>query len=266
MGESALLPADNAVPGWKKAGTPRVFTQADLYGYIDGGAELFLEFGFDSLTSQKYRDGANEVAVEIYRMADPAAAAGVYLMKCGKEAPDPSFKERHTLNRHQLMFQRHRHYVTINNLSGAERVGPDLLEFGAVVAAALPAGVPPAELKRLPAAGRLAGSERLFRGPFGLQTLFTLGDGDILQLDNRITGVAANYKDASGAYTLLLVDYPDAAAGKKAFSHLQQNLDKYLKPVLTTPARLVFRDYEGKFGVVTLAGRRLEIRLHLAKA
>ncbi len=44
------------------------------------------------------------MAVEIYRMADPVAATGIYLMKCGKETRDASFTERHTVNRHQLMF------------------------------------------------------------------------------------------------------------------------------------------------------------------
>jgi hypothetical protein len=262
-GEGALLPADAAVPGWKKTENPRVFTQADLYGYIDGGAELFLEFGFESLTLQKYRNGGSEVAVEIYRMADPTAAAGIYLMKRGKETPDASFKERHTLNRHQLMFQRHRYYVTINNLSGSDKMGPELLRFGSQVAAKLPAPVPASELKALPPAGLVPGSERLFRGPFGLQALYTLGDGDILQLGGRVTGAAADYKTAAGGYTLLLVDYPDAAAAKKAFAHLQQNLDQYLKPSEKTATRLVFKDYESKFGVATLTGRRLEIRLHL---
>jgi len=265
VGETAVLPADNGVPGWKKVDNPRVFTKADLYGYIDGGAEVFLEFGFDSLTLQKYRSGANDVAVEIYRMADPTAAAGIYLMKRGKETPDASFKERHTLNRHQLMFQRHRYYVTINNVSGAEGVRPDLLKFGTLVAGKLPTPVPTAELKLLPATELVPGSERLFRGPFALQTLFTLGEGDILQQGNRLTGAAADYKTPAGSYTLLIVDYPDAGAAKKAFAHLQANLDQYLKPTEKTPARLVFKDYESKFGVVTVAGRRVEIRLHLAK-
>src|SRR5512135_601814 len=103
-GDASLVPADNAVAGWKRSEAVRVFGGADLYGYIDGGAELFLEFGFDRLTLQKFRSGKNELAVEIYRMADPVAATGVYLMKCGKATRDPSFAARHTINRHQLMF------------------------------------------------------------------------------------------------------------------------------------------------------------------
>ena len=263
-GDAGLMPAESAVAGWKRAETARVFTKADLYGYIDGGAEVFLEFGFDQLTLQKYRSGAGEVAVEVYRMADPSASTGIYLMKCGKETRDASFKERHTLNRHQLMFVRNRYYVTINNLSGAEGMGPALVKFGGAVAAALPADRPLADLG-LPAQDQVPGTFRLVRGPFSLQSIYTLGDGDILQMGGRIVGAAANYKDASGTYTRLVIPYPTPAAAKSAFASVQKNLDKYLKPVTTTPARLVFKDYENKFGLVSVAGSKVDVRLHLAK-
>lgn len=278
-GEQALLPTEATVPGWQKSGAPRVFTRADLYGYINGGAELFFEFGFDHLTLQKYRKGAHEVAVEIYRMTDPVAAMGTYLMKRGKETRDPGFRERHAVNRHQLLFQRHRYYVTVNNLGGADGLAPELVRFGAAIASRLPADVPAAELKLLPAGGRIRGSERLFRGPVALQSLFTLGDGDILQQKGRIAGVAADYEAEPGApkpatpapggkagtATLLVVQYPTAAAAAGAMAFLQKNLDKYLERVTATPARLVFRDYEKKYGVVSVKGPRLEVRLHVAR-
>jgi hypothetical protein len=264
-GDSALMPVEAAVSGWKKADNLRVFTRADLYGYIDGGAELFLELGFDQLTLQKYRNGAHEFAVEIYRMTDPAAATGIFLMKRGKATPDPAFKARHTINRHQLMFTRDRYYVTINNLSGAGQMQAALVTFGTEVAAKLPPDRLPAELKALPQAGLVPGSERLVRGPFGLQALYTLGEGDILLMGGRTVGVAGDYRDASARTTVIRVTYPDAATAKKAFANVQKNLDQYLKPVASTATTLVFKDYENKFGVITVSGPTLEVKLHLAE-
>jgi hypothetical protein len=264
-GDSALMPTEPAVAGWKKAGNLRVFTKADLYGYIDGGAELFLEMGFDQLTLQKYRNGASEFAVEVYRMTDLAAATGVYLMKRGRETPDVAFKARHTINRHQLMFVRDRYYVTINNLSGTDQMQPVLVKFGAEVAGRLPPDRVPAELATLPAAGLVPGSERLVRGPFGLQSFYSLGEGDILLLGGKTVGAAGDYTDGPARTTLLVVRYPDAASAKQAFASVQANLDSYLKPVSKTAASLVFKDYEDKFGTVTVAGPRLEVKLHLAK-
>ncbi len=265
-GDSSLMPADDAVAGWKKSETARVFGGADLYGYIDGGAELFLEFGFDRLTLQKFRSGRDELAVEIYRMADTVAATGVYLMKCGKPTRDPSFAARHTINRHQLMFVRERYFVTVNNLSGGDAVAAVLLTFGRAVASALPADRVPAELSRLSAQGFVAGSERLVRGPFGLQSIFTLGDGNVLQLGGRVVGVAGDVRDQGGERTRLVVVYPDAAAAARAFANLQKHLDSYLKPVTSSATRLVFKDFENKFGLATVNARTLEVTLHLARA
>ena len=38
------------IPGWVLSGKPRAFTKESLYGYIDGGAEIVLQYGFRDLT------------------------------------------------------------------------------------------------------------------------------------------------------------------------------------------------------------------------
>jgi len=264
-GDAALLPADGYSGTWKRNGPTRVFTSADLYGHIDGGAEAFLELGFEQLTVQKYRDGANELTVELYRMTDATAARGIYLARCGQETPDPVLKDRHTASRQQVLLQRHRYYVVLYNAAGGAANAPVLVRTAQVIVSKMPADAPVAALGLLPQAGLVPGSARIIRGPVGLQALYTLGDGDILMLGGRITGAAGEYRDAAGASTLIVVDYPTAAAAGAAFSHLKANLDAYLKPTSATGSKLVFQDYEKKFGVATVNGSRLEVRLHLTK-
>jgi len=265
-GDGALMPADAFAGAFKKSAPLKVFTSADLYGYIDGGAEAFLEIGFDQLTVQKYRDGANEITIDLYRMSDATAAHGIYIARCGKETPDPVVKARHTASRHQILLQRHRYYVQINNSAGAAANAPNLAKAAQALLAKLPADTPVAALALLPKGGLVAGSARLFRGPVGLQAVYTLGDGDILRLGGTLTAAAGDYKDAAGAYTLIVAQYPTPAAAAAAFKHMKSNLDSYLKPTSSTDARLVFQDYDKKFGVASVAGSRLEVRLHLAKA
>jgi hypothetical protein len=265
-GDANLLPVDGFSGAWKKNGPVRVFTSADLYGHINGGAEAFLEMGFEHLTVQKYRDGANELAIEIYRMTDPAAARGIYIARCGKESPDPALKERHTASRQQILLQRHRYYLVIYNTAGGAANAPMLVRAAQAIVPKLPADVPVPVLNVLPAAGLVPGSARIIRGPVGLQAIYTLGDGDILQLGGKVTGAAGDYRDAAGPTTMVIVDYPTPAAAGAAFAHLKGNLDTYLKPTTATDTTLVFQDYEKKYGAVKVAGKRMEIRLHLAKA
>jgi len=264
-GDAGLLPADGFSGAWKKNGPTKVFTSEDLYGYINGGAEAFLELGFDALTVQKYREGANELTVELYRMADTTAARAIYLARCGKETPDPGLRERHTAGRNQILLQRNRYYLVITNTAGGAANAPMLARTAQAVVPKMPADAQVAALGLLPPAGLVPGSARLIRGPVGLQALYTLGDGDILQLGGTITAAGGDYKDAAGASTLIVAEYPTPAAAGAAFAHLKANLDSYLKPASSTAARLVFQDYEKKFGVAAVSGKRLEIRLHLTK-
>jgi hypothetical protein len=264
-GDANLLPVDGFSGTWKKHGPMKVFTSEDLYGHINGGAEAFLELGFQQLTVQKYRDGANELAMEIYRMTDATAARGIYLARCGKESPDPTLKERHTASRQQILLQRNRYYLVIYNTAGGAANAPMLVKAVQAIGPKLPADAPVPVLDVLPTAGLVPGSTRVIRGPVSLQALYTLGDGDILQLGGTITGAAGDYKDARGSTTLIIVDYSTPAAVGAAFKHFTANLDTYLKPTSSTGGVLVFQDYEKKYGVVTVAGRRLQVRLHLTK-
>ncbi len=264
IGDAALLPPDRFLGSWTRVGNPRVYARADLYGYIDGGAELFFEFGFEQLTQQKYQAGPNQIVVDFYRMADPIAATGIYLMKCGKDTPAPAFSERNTINRYQLMWVRDRFFAIVNSVSGAEAFMPDMVKFSSFIASKLPPARSLPLLAQLPAGGLVPDSVRLIRGPYGLQSVYTLGEGDILQLGGNVTAVAGNYVDSSrGAWTRLDVTYPTAAAATAALANLQDHLDPYLTAVSRSPARLVFSDYEKKFGEATVVGAKLTLRLHL---
>jgi hypothetical protein len=263
--DAKLMPAPGFVAGWQVSGTPKTYTSADLYGYIDGGAEMFLELGFEQLTIQRYKNGADELGVEIYRMTDAAAARAVYLARRGKETPDPSLKARHTASRHQLQFQRDRYYVIVNNITGKPATAPALVAAAGAVVAKIPADGAIAALALLPAPGLVPGSEKLIRGAYTLQAVFTLGDGDMLSLGGKLTAVAADYKTPAGAWTMIIADYPTPTAATAAFAYVKGHLDSYLKPTANTATSLTFQDFEKKFGRVSVTGKRLEIRVKMDK-
>jgi hypothetical protein len=264
-GDADLLPASGSPPGWTRAGEARAFTGSDLYNHIDGGAEIFLEFGFEAATVQRYTRGGEEVVVECYRMDDPDAALGVYLGKCGSETPAPGLAERHTAGRYQLLMVRDRYVVIVGNGTGSASAAAALVEFARAIAARLPAARPANALGVLPTPRLIAGSQRIIRGPVALSALVTLGDGDILRLGGKVSAVAGSYDGDGDRTALIIADYPDAAAAEAAFSNVAGRLDRELVPVARTEARLVFRDRDGRFGLIDRSGARLSITLGLAK-
>ena len=261
--DAALVPPNGVAGAFVRSGPTALFVADDLYGHIDGGAELFLEFGFERATVQSFRAQGVEIVFEVYRMKDAAAALGVYLMKCGRETPDPSLAARHTIGEQQIQLLKGTRYV----LATADAPGPGvreaLLAFGRHAAERIADAPAPEELDALPKAGLVARSVRIARGSFGLQPLSTMGDGDFLQLAwGKATLVAGDYAgDGVAAKTIFVARYGTAAAAAKAFADLPARLDADTKIRERAPARLLFVDRDGGTWEATLDGAVVRLAL-----
>jgi len=261
---AVILPGDNFYPGWKKSDRQVTFTRADLYNYIDGGAELFLEFGFEKVYVQRYGSGDSELTLEVYEMESPEAALGVYLAKCGQETPVEGLPARNSGEESQFTILRERYFIHVNNFAGGQRLLPAMLALARITLQNLPPDRPIALLDYLPKENLVKNSERLIRGPYALQPIFTFGEGDILRLEGQVFGVVGNYQDGKGNITTrLIIPYPDEVRARAALEHLRQNFDPYHKILETRPSGFTFVDYQQKFGRVELKGSILDIQINL---
>lgn len=260
------FPADGFSPGWKRSGPIETYAPTALYNVIDGGAELFLEMGFVDLRIQKYEGDGAEIAVEVYRMENAAAALGIYLLKCGRETPLAGIDARNSGDHFQVALLRNNHFVFINNFSGREELLPVMTALARALAAAIPPGAAVEELGILPEKDMVPGSALLLRGPYSLQAVYTLGDGDILLLEGKRFAASAAYRDPSGAgHTLIVAPYEDEAAAAGAFANLRRNLDPYHRLLEAGEGYFVFKDFQGLFSRAELSGCHIEIRVKLAK-
>jgi hypothetical protein len=67
------------LPGHTAAqGSPSVYTPDTLYQYIDGGADVYLLYDFQSLLHQELKNGAAELTADIYELRTPEDAFGIY--------------------------------------------------------------------------------------------------------------------------------------------------------------------------------------------
>jgi hypothetical protein len=260
------FPADGFAPGWKRSSPVETYAPTALYNVIDGGAELFLEMGFTDLRIQKYAGDEAEIAVEDYHMQGAAAALGIYLLKCGRESPLAGIVDRNSGDSFQLALLKSDHFIFINNFGGRRELLPVMAELARRLGAAIPAGEAVRELDVLPAVDRVPGSELLLRGPYSLQAVFTLGDGDVLMLAGRRFAAAAAYRDGAGAgHALIVAPYEDAAAAGLAFANLRRNLDPYLKVLETGDGYIVFQDFQNLYGMAERRDRRIEVRVKMAR-
>jgi len=260
------FPVDGFFPGWDRSGAPETYSPSALYNVIDGGAELFLEMGFIDLRIQTYANAGAEIAVEDYRMESAAAALGIYLLKCSRETPLAEIAARNSGDRFQFALLRNDHFIFINNFSGREDLLPVMTALAQRLIAAIPAGEAVRELDILPQTDQVPGSGLLLRGPYSLQALYTLGEGDMLQLNGRIFAAAAAYRAGAGpGHTLIVAPYADAVTAAGAFANLRRNLDPYHKVLEAGDDFFVFQDFQNLFGVATVRDRRIEVRVKLAQ-
>jgi hypothetical protein len=90
-----------------------------LYGYIDGGAELYREYGFVCLVLQEIAFRGEQYSVEVYRMKDELAALGIYSVSRGDCEPVDSLGIFSCLAKHQVQWASSVFYVRIINTSGS---------------------------------------------------------------------------------------------------------------------------------------------------
>ena len=76
-GPGELLPRD--ISGWAISSPPRYFGPENLYDLINGGAEIYVEFGLEKMVTAEYRkDGVDGLSVtaEVYDMGGVLGAFG----------------------------------------------------------------------------------------------------------------------------------------------------------------------------------------------
>ena len=111
----SLMPGDGVSTGWQRQGAGRLFSGAALYQHINGGAELYNQFGFDRLAVQDYAQGAHEVRVEIYQMRDEAGAMAVFAEITKGMAALTLYGSACVIDDYQVMFRRGAYCISVTS-------------------------------------------------------------------------------------------------------------------------------------------------------
>lgn len=98
----------------------RVFDGNALWGYMNGGADLYLEYGFEELRVQEIDVDGTALKIEIYRMHSPENAFGMLSIKRFKCAETALLVQHECLTAYQYQAAIGNYYIAIINYSGNE--------------------------------------------------------------------------------------------------------------------------------------------------
>ncbi len=100
-------------------GNPKTYSRTSLFGYINGGAELYLEYGFSGAHVNEIRLKGGIYTVEIYRMNGPEEAFGIFSVSRFRCSSTPSFSPYSCQTPYQLQLCTGSFYISISNNTGS---------------------------------------------------------------------------------------------------------------------------------------------------
>ena len=113
----------------------RVFNGTSLYGYIDGGAELYLEYGFSVVSVSEIEYPGGRYKTEIYKMSGPEEAFGIFSVMRNNCPGRPDISEFTCQTKYQLQICKGSFYISIINRSGTGADSIASIEIGKAITA-----------------------------------------------------------------------------------------------------------------------------------
>ena len=229
------------IAGWSPQDEPSTYDATGLWELINGAADIFLSYGFETVTVQKFSAGEVTASIAVYDMGRPLNAFGIYRTEAPADETAVSVGTEAVVSPpYQCLLLKDRYYVKVEAYEGDidQATGEALV---AAIADALPgnAGLPP-EFMALPIDGMVAGSSQYTR-----EALYGLAELN--------ESVHAAYTDDTGseyqAFVLLHTDEVTADDVWQKLTSRWQEIDHGGEPVL-------FREvpYSGLVGVIRSNG------------
>ncbi len=170
---TSFFPKAGQAPGWSPKGEPLVYRGEDLFTYIDGGADIYNEYGFRQVVVQDYQDSSRRtLTLEVFEMADAAGAFGMFTFKTSPRGTGAALGDGGRLEDYYLNFWKGPVLVTVTGFDDSpESIGGVRRVAEAVDRKILLRGVKPPLAAAFPPDWAARGGLKYLRGPLGLRNL-----------------------------------------------------------------------------------------------
>ncbi len=214
---SALPTLPDQAAGWRAVAAADRYDARTIFQYIDGHGEVYLAYGMSACQARRYAgpEGEGDVVVDLFEMASPADAFGVFTHS--REGEPADVGQGSSFGYGTLFFWKGRYFVSVYAERESERARTAVLALGRAVAASIgETGEPPALVGRLPRAGLDETSLVYLRHPRILEAHVPVGPDNPLGVGPLAPAVAGRYRTGGGTADLVVVEYGDAAAAEAA--------------------------------------------------
>ncbi len=263
---SLYLPESGELEGWDRERDLHSYMGEDLFSYINGGAEIYHEYGFEQVVVQDYQnENDRSLSVEIYKMINPAAAYGIYSFKKSPEGIPWDNAHEGRLEGYYLNFWKDLYLVTITGFDEKDETVDGIKSIAKTIADKLPAVQDiqkPRLISLLPQKDLIPGSEKYFKGSLGLFNSYPFSLEDIFSIKE---GACGAYKEG---YDIYIIQYLNPQESSEQLKEIEKSLrfdQNYFGLVSSETAFFIFNDKEkllyfssvGRYIVIVLGAKDL---------
>ncbi len=217
----SYLPDESRLDGWEALGEPQIAEGEDLFLLINGGAEIYKEYGFSRAVMHSYTKGDRSVNLEVYEMEDAASAYGAYSFKTARQGEPIEIGSEARFEDYYLNFWKGRVVVTLIGFDTHPETRDGILKLARMVEAKITSSeARPGIMELLPPVtiGGIPVHPTYVEGNLGLINRYRFGDEDIFESTCAAVG---DY----GEHMLFLFPYGNPARALDQIAIASQRLD-----------------------------------------
>jgi len=226
------------------------YNRDNLFDYINGGAELYLSYGFQGLITRLYQRGEQpDIIVDVFDMGTSPNAYGIFSHSCEQLSNEIGQGSQYTMG--LLQFWKNRYYVSILASPETDESKETIFKIARVIEKRIETeGALPTILDYLPKEKLLPASIRYFKHHAWQNTYYFITAENIFNITSNTEAVLAKYQDLG---ILMLIEYPREEDASVA----QDNFIRYFAP--EDPIKKVVRIEDGTWTGERLSGNLLII-------
>ena len=128
------LPTKSELGDWSPVGDPQTAVGEDLFLLINGGAEVYYEYGFKQAVIQGYTNtNEKSINLEMYEMEDAESAYGAYSFKTGKKGQEVALGNEGMVEDYYLNFWKGNFVVTLIGFDTDQETQDGLMALAKII-------------------------------------------------------------------------------------------------------------------------------------
>jgi len=216
---TALYPRDGDIKGIKLNTAVITYKENALYNFLNGGAELYIDYDIAAAANAEYKAGKAIIGVTVYDMGTSEGAFGKYSLERYPEAEFADIGNDAHKTSSTLDFWKGKYYCRLISFAPSPEAEETMMELGKTIASRIKTAASlPELLSLLPETSKVAKSEKYFRQHLALNNIHYVDRKNVLNLNEKTEGAVAQYQFGQSTINGFLIKYPSAQDADSAYA------------------------------------------------